>query len=168
MSFKKKSLLLAMFLAVPGVSLAEDGPCPTDCDAVVGDVNRDGWVDVADQVHLAEFLFWGGDLEVCDVLADVNGDDRVDMSDFIYFHHYLWLGGASLVSPLVPGDVNMDGLVDISDLTVLGGIYKSGAELKCEATADVNADCFVDISDIQMLGSYLHRRGREPVLISCR
>lgn len=167
MSLTRQFALTAFISTLPLTAMAQDTSCPTDCEAVVGDVNDDGTVNISDQVRLADFLFWGGTSEVCTTLADVNGDSNVNIADFIYLHHYLWLGAAAPVSPLVAGDVNTDGVVDISDLYVLGNMFRTDKDLTCEATADVNGDCSIDVSDIKALSSYLFGSGQAPVLTSC-
>ena len=158
--------LLALF-ALPTAALADDGSCPNVCEAIAGDVNDDGQVNVSDQVALADFLFRGTRTEVCTLLADVNGDEDVDLSDFIYLHQFLWQGGPVPVDSLMAGDVNADGDVDISDLFSLTSWYRTGRQEICEAGADVNGDCQIDITDVRRLGSYLYGNGRELVVATC-
>ena len=159
-------IVLALF-ALPTAALADDGSCPNVCEAIAGDVNDDGQVNVSDQVALADFLFRGTRPEVCTLLADLNGDGDVDISDFIYLHQFLWQGGPAPVDSLMAGDVNADGYVDISDLFSLTSWYRHGRFEICEAAADVNGDCDLDITDVRRLGSYLYGNGRDLVLATC-
>jgi hypothetical protein len=58
---------------------------------VIGDVNGDGKLDVADVFFLINNLFAGGPLPIGP--ADANADDRVDVSDVFYLVNYFFAGG---------------------------------------------------------------------------
>ena len=61
------------------------------------------------------------------------------------------------------GDVNFDGVVDISDVTFgLSFLFSSGSEPECLSSADVNFDGVVDISDSVYLLNYLFLGGPAP------
>lgn len=65
--------------------------------------------------------------------------------------------------PFKRGDVNHDGLKDISDVIyLLNYLFMGGAELKGERTGDVNSDRAVDISDAIYLLSFLFSGGPAP------
>ncbi len=57
---------------------------------------------------------------------------------------------------IIPGDINMDGMVDISDLAIMGANWdltgQAGGALWGEG--DLNGDGAVDISDLSILGAY--------------
>lgn len=55
------------------------------------------------------------------------------------------------VQTKVEGDVNMDGVVSVSDIQVVVNLILSGAEADDEPDADVNADGSISVSDIQVL-----------------
>jgi hypothetical protein len=61
---------------------------------------------------------------------------------------------------LLGGDANDDDLVDISDLSIIGGKYRQSVDPLAER-ADINADAVVDIGDISLAGG--NYRKRSPV-----
>lgn len=148
----------------PEALLDRDGGllCPSECEAVGGDVNGDGQVDISDMVAIMNAYQYGSDH--CELGADVNGDGQFDISDPVYLSAYLWQGGAPPVAAIAPGDVNGDGNRDIADLSQLPGYLFGGnpAEV-CEMGADANGDCTVDISDVTTLTDWLYNGGPEPV-----
>jgi hypothetical protein len=74
------------FIAV--VFLREAAPA-----CVCGDMNGDGFVNMADLSYLAAYLFFGGPPPVDLNCADVNGDGFVNMADLSYLAAYLFFGG---------------------------------------------------------------------------
>jgi hypothetical protein len=62
--------------------------------AVCGDVNGDGLVDVSDVVALIGYIFNGGSINNLSV-ADVNGDGLVDISDVVHLITYIFNGGSA-------------------------------------------------------------------------
>ncbi len=64
----------------------------------------------------------------------------------------------------VPGDANIDSLVDVGDLVFLTNyLYRGGTEpCVCEA-ADCNHDCLISVSDVVYLINYLYKGGLVPV-----
>lgn len=60
---------------------------------VPGDANGDLVVDVADAIHLLNYLFKGGDPPDPMASGDVNNDCVVDVGDAIYILNYLFKGG---------------------------------------------------------------------------
>ncbi len=62
-----------------------------------GDANGDGEADVADVIHLINYLFIGGPEPECQpitVCADVDKNGEVDAGDLIYFISYLFSGAS--------------------------------------------------------------------------
>lgn len=136
--------------------------CPAECEAIGGDVNGDGQVDISDMVVIMNAYQY--DSDHCPLGADVNGDGQFDISDPIYLSNYLWQGGPAPVAPIAPGDVNGDGQRDITDVSILPGYLFGGNPASvCEMGADVNGDCTVDISDVQTLTTWMYSGGPEPV-----
>ncbi|MEW6051406.1 MAG: M1 family aminopeptidase [Candidatus Zixiibacteriota bacterium] len=66
---------------------------------------------------------------------------------------------------LVPGDVNMDGTTDISDLQMMiDYLFFSGPAPVVIDLADMDASCAVDIADLTLLVDYLFFSGPPPVI----
>ncbi len=66
--------------------------------------------------------------------------------------------GGDFVTPLyvaLPGDVNLDGVVDLDDLTVIGGYY--GRTGMSWAQGDLTYDGFVGLDDLTRLGTFYGR-----------
>ena len=61
--------------------------------SLVGDVNRDGQVDLGDIVFLINYLYKGGSPPDFLEQGDVNGDGIVDLSDVVYLINYLFRDG---------------------------------------------------------------------------
>jgi hypothetical protein len=58
-----------------------------------GDADGSGAIDLADVVHILQFLFRGGAAPPCSPLADTNADGRLDVSDAVRLLGFLFLGG---------------------------------------------------------------------------
>jgi hypothetical protein len=63
---------------------------------ILGDVNGDGKVNIADPIYLLNYLFVGGDPPVNDEVAEVNCDQVVNISDAVYLTNYLFGQGPAL------------------------------------------------------------------------
>jgi len=73
-----------------------------------------------------------------------------------------------LVQVLIPGDVNQDGMRDVTDpIALLGFVFGSTTAPSCERIADVNGDNFVDISDAIYLLFWQFSGGPDPVAPPC-
>ncbi len=69
---------------------------------------------------------------------------------------------AQFLAPFTRGDVNGDGAVDISDVSLLGSYFGGKATLTCLDAADVNDDGRVDVSDLKRLTDYYSSGGTAP------
>jgi len=69
---------------------------------LLGDLNRDGKVNIADVLFLLGYQFGGGPPPWCLALADVNADGSVNVADAIYLLGYLFGGGPPPVPPQEP------------------------------------------------------------------
>ena len=59
-----------------------------------GDINGDGIVDIADIIHLINYLFIGGSAPDPLENADANCDEAVDVADAVHLINYLFIGGS--------------------------------------------------------------------------
>jgi hypothetical protein len=65
-----------------------------------------------------------------------------------------YAGGAfNFVATLLPGDANLNGLVDIADLSILQNHYQNGQLDELFSEADFNGDGLVNIGDLAMLST---------------
>ena len=107
-----------------------------DSGKILGDLNGDGKVDIADAVTLLNIMAEGK----YDKAADVNNDQKIDIADFVTILNTMAQQG---VGGIV-GDLNEDGKVDIADAVSLLNIMAEG---KYDKAADVNNDLKIDIAD---------------------
>jgi dockerin type I repeat protein len=67
--------------------------CPAPhATAILGDINGDGRVDVADPIALSNHLFRGGPAPACDLAADFNDDGSLELDDGGALNSYLVSG----------------------------------------------------------------------------
>jgi hypothetical protein len=64
-----------------------------DIGSTVGDVNRDGTIDIGDAVFVLNYLFKSGPAPIPLEVADCNCDQIVDLGDAVYLLNYLFRGG---------------------------------------------------------------------------
>ncbi len=88
----------------PARNRASDGtdlgalPRPT-VSVLVGDLNRDTRVNIADVIFLLGYLFAHAEAPWCLELADINGDGRNNIADPIHLLSYLFAKGPPPVTP---------------------------------------------------------------------
>ena len=75
-------------------------------DAITGDANASGSVDIDDAVYLINYIFAGGPAPDPIEMGDVECSGGVDIDDVVYLIAYIFSGGPS------PGDPNNDGIPD--------------------------------------------------------
>jgi hypothetical protein len=64
----------------------------------------------------------------------------------------------------VPGDANVDSVVNVGDVTYLVGfLYKNGPMPCIPEAGDANGDCIVNIGDVTFLVGYLYKNGPAPL-----
>jgi len=76
----------------------EEYDCPGDGEIVwlqvsPGDANGDGEINIADVVHLVNYLFIGGPDPVSLEAGDANCDGVINIADAVYLINYLFIGG---------------------------------------------------------------------------
>jgi len=74
-----------------------------------------------------------------------------------YLFAYMWVDGEEDVEPAVTrGDVNMDGTVDVADVTALiNYVLANNATGISTANADCSADSNIDVADVTILIGYI-------------
>ncbi|MBO4878430.1 MAG: hypothetical protein J5501_10520 [Ruminococcus sp.] len=158
----------------------------TTPSTIPGDVNMDGIVDLSDGVALRQHIGNPEKYPLSEQAAknaDVYQDGIIDVTDADTIQEYL----AKIITKLpvipsevtttaattkaaetttepvtttpstIPGDVNMDGIVDITDAVILGLHLDGDKELSDQAlkNADVYKDGTVDVNDKDTLQKYL-------------
>jgi hypothetical protein len=155
----------------------------------VGDVDENGIVNISDVIRLIQFIEANtGSVPTAPVgepesqqrefaasttivpvqdgvipsflFGDVNGDGTVTLADVDFLLAYIFEGGTA-PDPLSRGDIDQDGLVNISDAVML--INLIGQEPDAQADkGDVNADGRVNWSDADYLLAYIFQDGPAP------
>ncbi len=128
----------------------------------LGDFDGDHAVNGADIDALADFLRGG---LAYDSLYDVTGpgddglaDGNVTMADLDYLIHFLVQTSAvdddgATIFGTEYGDFNLDGRVELGDLTRLGTFYGVGDKW-AEGNANRYLDMEIELGDLTMLGTY--------------
>lgn len=115
---------------------------PAKGDAPIG---ANGTVDSADYAYvIANFGDWS-DLDQAafiDLSADMNGDLKVDGSDLLGF----WCAWNSPI-----GDLNFDGSVGLTDLSVLLANFGSAAAPTAVQSGNLNGDDTIGLTDLSIL-----------------
>lgn len=131
---------------------------------MIGDVNGDGKITSADATYITRYL--AGDDKYKDIdkeAADVNGDGEITAED------------SAIISKMITiyetypelkkyriGDVNMDGVIDSADITILNNhvLFPSKFPLTDEAKflADINGDGVVNSTDTKLLQVIVNRK----------
>ncbi|QDU71874.1 family 16 glycosylhydrolase [Mucisphaera calidilacus] len=113
------------------------------------DVDRDGDTSVVDLDTLLQTIS-GGDADASDPL-DVNQDGVLNQQDALD-----WLTEFGSL----PGDANLDGVVDLLDLSVLASNFDTPGN--GWSTGDFNGDISVDLLDLSTLASNFESSGSVP------
>lgn len=112
---------------------------------LMGDVNIDGMVTIADLFALLDFLF--NNNQQYNIGSDVDGDGKVTATDWRVLCDIL-MGQCGQES--LPGDVNMDGVVTAADLVALYDCMLNGTQ-QYVTTCDVDGDGAVTTADMRLL-----------------
>ena len=142
---------VALALTLSSTASAETEPA---CAWLMGDINRDGVVDVDDSKRLLLALF---DPEVSYnvSVADMDRDGRIDLGDFTFLNAFVRGNGPAPESNILPGDANGDDELDIADLSTLAEYLTNGGGEVCMTGADTNRDGRIDVADLWALSDEL-------------
>ncbi|MEK7570614.1 MAG: dockerin type I domain-containing protein [Patescibacteria group bacterium] len=164
--------------------LFSGGPAPSPLG--LADMDLDGTVDIADLTILISTLYKDvGGVQAAAIaptanvsettestsqpvtppaflLADSNADGRVTNADIDHLVAYLFSGGPA-PSPLGRDDLDVDGSVDIADLTAMIDMLFAQFRTRVQA-ADLNVDGVVNVADVTYLVNYLFNQGPAPDL----
>lgn len=110
---------------------------------MLGDVNGDGAVNIADVTALIDLLLNGTSNN--NAAADMNQDGSINIADVTALIDYLLNSGAKR------GDVNNDGKVNIADVTALIDYLLNGTTSINRQNADVDSDGQINIADVTAL-----------------
>jgi hypothetical protein len=94
-----------------------------------------------------------------------NHQDSLDAADLVHVTMPDEASGIDFVLPTIytRGDVNEDGVTDISDVVCLiNYLYKNGCAPPLMESGDVNCDNMVDVGDVVFLINYLFKGGAAP------
>ena len=134
----------------------------SDGDHYPGDVNQDGMVSISDFTCVLNYLLGENDY-FCSQCADVVQDGAIDIMDACKLMDLLltgeWYDGyvltqaekvINLPEPILYGDVNGDGDVNIADVTSLVDILLSQYGYY-DVHVDMNGDGIVTVSDLTII-----------------
>lgn len=122
---------------------------------IIGDVNRNGKVNISDAVDLLRYLSGETDTVGSKRGADVNQDGNITDEDVVLLIKKLRSTGMAV------GDVNRDGKLDDKDLKLLKAHISGSAESINAKEADLNGDSRVNAADVNIfekLLSYIKSR----------
>ncbi|KKS78620.1 MAG: hypothetical protein UV54_C0057G0002 [Candidatus Beckwithbacteria bacterium GW2011_GWA2_43_10] len=124
----------------------------------LGDVNKNGRVDIGDSLFIAQYVIGQRSLDSSQLIAaDVNKDGKVSTNDAKIIAQYDVGKYTSLPVNVKVGDVNKNGRVDIGDSLFIAQ-YLAGQrtfDAIQEAAADVNNDNQITQADADTIASYL-------------
>jgi hypothetical protein len=129
----------------------------------LGDFDQDGDID-ADDIDALGAAVQAGSTDV--ETYDMDGDGDVDSDDFAFHVHNLVDTALGEGTGTEFGDFNLDGMVGILDLAVLGDYYNTASGW---ATGDANGDGSTGILDLGYLGDFYGYDGSaipEPATMS--
>ena len=142
----------------------------------LGDVNGNGIINGTDYQLIEDFARKYENIQdgwVCDDPAyDVNVDGKCDSWDYFIVYFLVKQGHTTPLGKL--GDMNRDGMVDVSDVNAIINIMLGKTQaISYPGHADVNSDNAVDVSDVNkviniMLGKEAGgtQPGPEPVTVT--
>ena len=143
--------ILDLAFLVDVVYRARTAPAPTDR----GDVNCDGLTNAVDVITLSDKLFpqpAGGPT----LTGDANADGVIDTHDLDFLTAYLFTSGPA-PSPLALADLNLDGKVNILDLTALVRLLQLNTVTK--PLPDLNGDGTVTFLDAELVIDNVFTKG---------
>ena len=119
-----------------------------DEDADAGPINLDFQPDGVTDVRDLDLIVGAIVGQISESPLDLNGDQTIDVRDLEF-----WLSTAAIQSgfaePYLPGDANLDGVVNSGDLNAMALNWQQDAA--SWSGGDFNADGFIDASDLNTL-----------------
>jgi hypothetical protein len=115
---------------------------------LIADIDMNGTVDIADSQALKDII---------NGIASINGFTwNVETSSQEYFVYK----EVDLGEPYIEGDINLDGIVDITDYNIIKEMYETNAEVDSltKAIIDFSTDGEFDNRDVSMLMTTLQGR----------
>jgi hypothetical protein len=177
-------LFIITFFVYGGLVHAQSDTCDVQ---LIGDVDGNGIIDVADPIYLYQFLHMGGPSPGPN--ADINGDCIINIDDYNCLMGYnpplCTPVSCTCTDPAVefefdtcdaqfPGDVDNNGQITIWDAAYLTQyLNQTGPPPEIMANADPNGDCVIDSLDIIRIIGYMFKCAKEskcgyiPVECTC-
>lgn len=139
-------------VASPNTNTNIGADLPT-LDQIIGDLDDNGYINLADVEFLIDYIFRNGDYPEPLEIGDFNKDGIVDVGDPVAIIAYLKANG-------IKGDVNSDLKVDLDDVNYLiDYIFKHGPEPIIFTTGDFNEDGQINVGDPVAIIAYLKANG---------
>ncbi len=91
-----------LFFPVLSPAYVEVSNGQAQADAICGDMNESGFVDIDDTMYLVHYIFGGGPAPPSEATANVNCVESVDVDDVIYLANYMFGGGPEPCSDCQP------------------------------------------------------------------
>ncbi len=128
-----------------------------------GDVNENGVIDADDIDLMGEYIRTGiaptaANYDLSDDGMNGGTDGNINIKDMDYLVRYLVEtsavdGDGNLIFGTQYGDFNLDGEIELGDLTRLGTYYGVG-DTWAEGNANPHLDELIELGDLTMLGTY--------------
>ncbi len=128
-----------------------------------GDVDEDGDIDADDIDLMGDYIRTGiapttANYDLSDDGATGGTDGNIDLDDLDYLVRFLVEtsavdGGGNPIFGTQYGDFNLDGEIELGDLTRLGTYYGVGDKW-AEGNANPHLDMLIELGDLTILGTY--------------
>ena len=124
-----------------------------------GDVNSDGVVNEKDSLRLKKYLDGECELTEQEIKnADFDNSGSVDRADLLISPAVIRKSEILVIHPPIKlGDLNIDGIIDMKDVTMFDQYIEGKVELEeySSINADINIDGKVDKYDLEIIRQYI-------------